>query len=364
MRAPYPILHLLGSAQPGSRSFARIVFGLAQGLDRERYRLHAWFLRDGGPVAEELQAAGASVRAIGWGGPRRDLAGTWRLWNALRSQKWAIVHIHPGGAVIQWLAFAATRSRIILHLHALNTDDINPDGFSPAPKRVRAVDAVITTSQAVADLVVGARPHVVYPGVRIPDNGPRRGEPRKSGENVVGTVCRLFPVKGIVYLIRAIGLLRAQFPEVRLEIAGVGPDQERLEQEVRSLGLTRHVTFLGWQANVESLLARWDVLVMPSIQEAFGIAVLEAMAAGLPVVATSVGGLRELVEDGRTGWLVPAGDPAAIAERVGMLFASPGLRCAMGTAGQDRARQHFSMDRMVQEIAKIYDGVLGLPAKQ
>jgi glycosyltransferase involved in cell wall biosynthesis len=361
VEAPYPILHLLGSGQPGSRSFARIVQGLARGLDPERYRIHAWFLRDWGPVAEELQAAGASVRAMGWRGPRRDPIGTWRLWSALRRQECAIVHIHAGGDVTQWLASTATRARIILHLHALNTDDIAPDGFFPAPKRVRSVDAVIATSRAVADLVVGAQPHVVYPGVRIPV-GNRFSGNRESCETVIGTACRLFPIKGLVYLIRAIDLLRSKFPSVRLEIAGIGPDRERLEREVRTLGLSERVVILGWQSDVETLLARWDLFVLPSVQEAFGIAVLEAMAAGLPVVASAVGGLRELVENGRTGWLVPPEDPRALAERIGMLLADPEQRRVLGQAGQSRARQHFSTDRMAKAIAAIYDGVLGLPS--
>jgi glycosyltransferase involved in cell wall biosynthesis len=118
------------------------------------------------------------------------------------------------------------------------------------------------------------------------------------------------------------------------------------------------VEFLGWRDDVEALLHRWDVFVMPSLEEGFGIAALEAMAAGLPVVATAVGGIPELVKDGETGWLVPPADPQALAGRLRSLLRDSGLRQAMGIAGHSRAQDHFSMDRMVENVSKIYDGIL------
>jgi glycosyltransferase involved in cell wall biosynthesis len=153
-------------------------------------------------------------------------------------------------------------------------------------------------------------------------------------------------------------LLRDDFPDVRLEVAGSGPERVALEREVASLGIDNHVKFLGWQTDLTSALARWDVFALPSLEEGFGIAALEAMAAGLPIVATSVGGIPELIEDGRTGWLVPPGNSKAFAGRLRELILSPQQRLSMGNVGRVRARQYFSSEVMVESISKIYDTIL------
>jgi Glycosyl transferases group 1 len=106
-----------------------------------------------------------------------------------------------------------------------------------------------------------------------------------------------------VDLIRAVALLRLEFPTLRLEIAGAGPQREDLEGEVERLGLRGSVRLLGWQRDLGPLFQSWDIFAMPSLEEGFGMAALEAMADGLPVVATSVGGLPEVIEDGQTATL-------------------------------------------------------------
>src|SRR5215831_6085457 len=296
---PYNILHTLWSAQPGFRSFARIVSGLARGLNPSRYRIHALFLREGGPVESELENAGAHVHAIGWRG-NRDVAGTWKIWRALRSQQWSIIHLHAQTTIIRFLVHAATQGKIILHLHARETDEVMP---RPVLRQVHDVDQVIATSRSVAEMAVGKPAYVVYPGIDVIDHNFLRPKSKSTGA-VIGTTRRLVRSKGIDHLIHSIALLRTEFGDIRLEIAGLGPEQARLENEASLLGLTNHIAFLGWQMEVDPLLARWDIFAMPSIEEGFGIAALEAMAAGLPVVATNVGGVPELVEDGRTGLLV------------------------------------------------------------
>jgi glycosyltransferase involved in cell wall biosynthesis len=180
----------------------------------------------------------------------------------------------------------------------------------------------------------------------------------------LGVASRLVPIKGIVHLIRAVGLLRRDVAGIRLEIAGAGPDRATLQQEVRTLGLHDMVAFVGWQPDMWPWLERWDIFVQPSLAEGFGVATLEAMAAGLPVVASSAGGLPELIEDGRTGYVVPPADPATLAARLRHLVLHADLREAMGAAGRVRVRQHFSPQRMAAEIATVYDRLLCLPERQ
>ena len=160
-------------------------------------------------------------------------------------------------------------------------------------------------------------------------------------------------------MIRALPAIRAVVPNVRLEIAGDGPERSALERECRLLGVMGSVDFLGWQPDIQPWLSRWDVVIQPSLSEGFGLAALEAMAASTPVVATAVGGAPEVVDDGVTGWLVPPGDPAALGERIQELLLNPDLRTRMGTAGRRRAESQFSVHRMVAETGRIYAQLLG-----
>jgi len=245
---------------------------------------------------------------------------------------------------------------MITHLHG---HLLESKSLMPLSLRLRGCDLVIATSQAVADCVVGSRVRVVYPGVNVSnDRDGGLAAPRAAGETVLGTACRLVRLKAVVYLIRALALLHKDTSRVRLEIAGSGPELKALEHEVQLHRLANHVRFLGWQADLMPLMAGWDIYVQPSVGEPFGITALEAMAAGLPVVATADGGLPELVEHGRTGWLVPPRDSAALADRLRALLLDPEQRRRMGAAGCARARESFSVDRMVKSISNIYDEVL------
>jgi glycosyltransferase involved in cell wall biosynthesis len=364
------ILHLVGSAEPEAAAFLRIIQPLVQLLDRTRFEQHVWFLGSDGPLAGALKRDGVMTRVIPWSGIRHDPAAAWRLWNDFRRGQYSIIHQHFGGLAVQWLAHASPGARILVHLHGRESENRNVE---PRPRYVFDADAVVATSQAVAQIAVGRRPRVVYPGVAI-ERGPkgcaRGGEPRPddlhSGVSKVmlmGTACRLAPIKGIQYLIRALALLRKDVPGAALEIAGKGAEHASLEKEAQRLGVSANVHFLGWRDDLPEVLRRWDVFVMPSLGEGFGIAALEAMAAGLPVVASEVGGLPELVQHGRTGWLVPPADAVALAERLRELFVNPEKRREMGEAGRVRAREHFSVERMVAQIAGIYEAMLGLAAR-
>lgn len=352
------VLHVLGTAQPHGSSIARIVGQLASGLTCQRYRIHAWFISDDGPLTAELQKAGVNVQVIRWRGGRRDPIGAWRFWRALCDKEFKIIHQHYGGRSVRWLARRGTHARIIVHLHGREDESRGP---CVVPVKIRLADSVIATSQSVGEVAVGWRPHVVYPGVDIPNrSGCGKGPDRFSAGTVIGTARRLIPIKGIIYLIRAFALLRRSVHDVRLEIAGSGPERPLLESEVRLLGLEDCITFLGWREDLDSVLKGWQVFVLPSLEEGFGVAALEAMAAGLPVIASAVGGVPELVEDGRTGLLVPPGNSAALAHCLRELLLNPEQRLAMGTAGRIRARECFSSERMVEQISKIYDDLLSL----
>jgi Glycosyltransferase len=159
---------------------------------------------------------------------------------------------------------------------------------------------------------------------------PRREARADSGKPVtIGVAARLAPVKGLEDLITALSLLKGT-ANVHVEIAGAGPSSAELERKVAEARLSKVVKFLGWRDDVDALMSGWDIYVQPSLAEGFGIAAVEAMASGLPVVATNVGGLSEIVVDGETGILVPARDPAALAKSIERLVDDPALRLQMG----------------------------------
>lgn len=347
------VLHILGTAQPEGSSMARIVRALAQGLDPERYRMHALFLEGMGPLVGALQQAGVQASALKWWRGARDPVGAWKFWRSLRKQKFAIVQLHFGGRSVCWLARAATQAWIIRHLHGRI---LEPRGLTPVHFSARDTDAVVAVSQAVANQVVDGPARVIYAGLSVPPSDP---PPRRAAsEIIIGTAGRLVELKGIEYLIRAAGALRREFPALRVEIAGSGPYRAKLEEAVTHVGLQEQVKFLGWVDDLPSLLPHWNVFVMPSLEEGFGISALDAMAAGLPIVATSVGGVPELIEDGRTGWLVPPRDAEALTSRVRLLLGNPEMRLSMGAAAYARVRDRFSAAQMTASFGKLYDELL------
>ncbi len=351
----HQVLHILGTAQPEGTGMARIVRVLAEGLDPERYRIHAWFLAGAGPLVGMLEQAGVQSRALDWWRGARDPVGAWRFWRSLRNQKFAIVHLHFGGRSVCRLARAATQARIIRHLHGRI---LEPRGLTPVYFSARDADAVVAVSQAVASRVIDGPVRVIYAGVTVPPGDPPALPHRTTSEIILGTAGRLVELKGIEYLLSAASALRREFPGLRVEIAGSGPQRRKLEEAVAHSGLEGHVEFLGWIDDPKSVLPRWDVFVMPSLEEGFPIAALDAMAAGLPVVATSVGGVPELIEDAKTGWLVPPRDADALASRLRLLLPKPEMRHSMGAAGYAHVRDHFSAAQMTGGFTQLYDELL------
>jgi glycosyltransferase involved in cell wall biosynthesis len=216
------------------------------------------------------------------------------------------------------------------------------------------MDVLIANSRVVADYSKVPNAVVIYPGVNVAEFS----VPRTVHSGVViGTACRLELIKGVRYLIEALSILAPQFPGVRLEIAGDGSLRETLEQQSHQLGVSGIVSFLGNRDDLPSIMAGWDIFVLPSLDEGFGIAALEAMAAGLPVIASEVGGLCELVQNGETGWLVPPSAPVELAQRIGQLIHDRRNREAMGIAGRGRALDCFSISQMVDQTIAVYDGL-------
>ncbi len=219
---------------------------------------------------------------------------------------------------------------------------------SPAARQVLEAEGVAPASIAVI-------PNGVDPAwFDLPDHrGPIR---------TVVTVANLRPEKSHETLLDAAAALAPRHPDLRFLIVGDGPRRPALESRAAARGLGGVVQFLGHRDDVPDLLAAADLFVLPSRSEAFPNGAIEAMAAGLPVVACAVGGLIDLIEDGRTGVLVPAGDAAALASAIGALVADPSRAAALGGAARVAVRQRYSFDRMVGSFEDLYRSGLGAAA--
>jgi glycosyltransferase involved in cell wall biosynthesis len=219
---------------------------------------------------------------------------------------------------------------------------------------------VIAISEAVRRFCLdrvglpAAKVEVVHYGL---DDLPRpwaENPPLELGSPLLLAVCRLEPQKGLETAVRAL----ADLPEATLLVLGEGPDRSALASLASSVGVGERLLLPGRVGDVAALYAQADVLVHPARWEGFGLAMLEAMLAAKPVVAARAGSAPELVEDGRTGLLVPVDDSRALADAVASLLADPGRAATMGAAGLERARSEFSVDRMADQTLALYESIV------
>lgn len=345
------VLHVLGTANFAGTAICQIVEDLAIGLDKEQFRIEACFLRCG-EWMERFTSRGIKCTCVDWSGSPGDPIGAARYASLLLLGRFDLIHLHTGGRFLTQMSRAISSGKIVRHVHGRASEKT---GVASTEIDLPSSDAVIANSRAVADACTHSNAVVIYPGIRVTDFHPDRA----LGTNlIVGTACRLEPVKAVPTLIQAIAIVVRNHPSVRLEIAGDGSLHARLEEDVARLGISGNVSFLGWQKNMPSLFSSWSIFVLSSLDEGFGAAVLEAMASGLPVIASDVGGLSELVQDGETGFLVPPGASGEFASKICLLLNDRALRAKMGAAGRSRAQERFSTTAMVRETAELYKNLL------
>lgn len=177
---------------------------------------------------------------------------------------------------------------------------------------------------------------------------------RQGTHRIVATVANLRPEKGHDVLLRAAARVLRRIPDARFRIIGDGPTRPALIELASALGISKSIEFLGHREDVPALLAQTDVYAFPSRTEAFPNGLIEAMAAGLPVVASAIGGMLELVEDGRNGVLVPPGDDTALANRLEELLTHEAAARQLGDAARTTIESRYSFDRMIASFEQLY----------
>jgi glycosyltransferase involved in cell wall biosynthesis len=355
---------LLLTVYPPDGGAARHVIELGSGLDPESWEIDLACVPDSEPWHELGERSNVTVHSLGGRHGRpvaRDLGDLPML--ARLARKADVVHAHSSkaGFLTRLGAAVAGRRRCTI---------FTPHGWSFwAATGVEArfylsleraashwCRTVVAVSQAEGSAGLGAgigRPsqyRVIPNGIDLD----RFAAPPRPDAGRIAWVGRLAPPKRPDLAVRALALIRGAGQEARLDIVGEGPLRADLEAQVAAEGLGGAVGLLGFRNDVPELLSRSAVFVLVSGYEGCPLSVLEAMAAGVPVVATAVGGIPELVAHGETGLLVESGRPEALAAALDELLSDPARAEALGRAGRERVRERFSREQMLAATSSLY----------
>jgi len=279
-----------------------------------------------------------------------------------------VVHAHGYKADIYCLLALRGRSvALVSTCHTWYDTDVMLTMYGKLDRwTLRSFDRVIAVSEEVRQRLLSA--HLQPQRLRMVRNGidlrplisaqPSLREHLAPNSLLVGLVGRLAWEKGIDVYAAAAARVLNEFSEATFVIVGEGPDREKLEQIVKDLGIGKQFQIAGRRDDMPSVYASFDILVSASRQEGLPIALLEGMASGLPLVATTVGEVPGLVQNGQTGVLVPPGDPVLLATAILQLLRDPAKRSAMGTAAHDLVRTQYSATRMATENLEVYQEAL------
>lgn len=332
---------------------------LVRRLNPDRWTVHVACFRKRGAWFDRVSKAVASVAEFPVDSfQSRHVVRHARAFAAwCRTERIAIVHTASMAANIFGQPSAAL-GRVPVRI--ANRREINPDKAPAAIAAQRASYAfahkVIANSQAAAarlrrERVPARKIAVVANGLDV-DRFDRR--PAREALRRIVVVANLRREKGHDVLLQAAAMVLQTFPDARFAFAGGGPELEALKARAAALAVAHAVTFLGHQEDVQACLTANDIFVLPSRSEAFPNAVLEAMAAGMPIVASHVGGIPELVESGHTGMLVPPDDAPSLADRLCRFMRNPPFAARLGETARASAEARYSFDRMVAGFEGIY----------
>ncbi len=366
------VLHILRSLEVGGAE--QVVVNYALFRSRDRYDVVVCCICGGGPLKSLLDTGGVRVHIL-----QKQPGLDWRivpkLMRVIQTESPDIVHTHNFTAST-WGRIAAKLCRVPVLVATEHNVLIHESPFhrfvrkwlSRYTGRIIGVSEKVVQSHIRGDRIHAERYSTIYNGIDLDcyaahptvaataDSLNRYFLPERG--KVVGIVASLTSQKGHPYFLRAARRVLETVPTTTFLIVGDGPLRAELEGLSKELGLEGRVVFTGLRSDVPLLLAHMDLFVLSSLWEGMPMAVLEAMAAGKPVVATSVGGLDEVVLEGSTGYLVPPGDENALAAAITALLRDDKLREKMGSEGRHRVLQCFTTQLMVTKTEHIYESLL------
>ncbi len=302
-----------------------------------------------------------------------DLLAFWKLCQVFNKRKFDIIHTHTAkaGALGRLAARLAGVSIIIHTPHGHNFYGYFNKFFSEAIILIEKFLATFTdriialTGLEKTDYlkfkVIGERKLIlIHMGLELegflPADSVKIKEKLKigPGEKVVGFVGRLEAIKGADFFVQAAGLCLKNSANVKFILVGEGSKRRKLEEKVNSEGLKEQIIFVGWQEDVASIMGILDILVLPSLNEAVGIVLLEAQSLGVPVIASNVGGIPEMVNPEASGILVPPAEPEILALAISQLLADSQRLQDMSRSAKDWVKDRFKADRMCEKVIDVY----------
>jgi glycosyltransferase involved in cell wall biosynthesis len=366
-----------GAAIGGVRQY---LWCLAPHLERLGLRVEIAFLGEGAALAEtrERGIAASAVRKRG----RGDLLAIPRLARLMRARRPAIVHTHTLSTNFygRFAAMLARVPRCVTTVHSFMRDLLRHDPTGRFGNQLlywqnqyvnRFADRLIAVSQGVQDWLLSSnvppeRIRLIRCGMDLDGGKEIEGSAEEARQRlglsttdwVIGNIARTHPVKDQMTLLEATIPLMQTDSSVKLVIVGDGPERPRLDARCRSAGVAKQVRLPGRVSNARTLMPGFDVYVLSSRMEGVPLSILEAMAARRPVVATWVGGIPEVVEDGLSGLLVPEGSPESLREAVGRIRADQALARRLAGAGRRTVEQTYDARETSRELADVYEELL------
>lgn len=359
------VLHLCESSDTGGAE--SVLVNIAENLDKDRFTSIVCLLSDGW-LKSQLDVRHIETVVI----PQPhslDLLWLFRFYRLLKEREINVIHSHEFATNV-YASFLSKLVGISVIATAHGKNYYTDKWRRRMAYRFVARQSVMVAVSADLKQFLSERVGIPPGNIRVIHNGIdlRRYEAKgvsrqvrkelgiKEGQPVIGTVGNLFAVKGQSYLLRACRIVASAFPNFVLLVAGEGEQLSFLEKEATSLGIASNVKFLGFRSDIPSILEAMDVFILPSLSEGLPLSVLEALALQIPVVATNVGGIPEVIEEGVTGYLVPPRNPEALADNILSLLRHPEVAINIGRAGRRKMEKSFRLEKMIKDYQSLYEG--------
>ncbi|NQT32164.1 MAG: glycosyltransferase [Candidatus Omnitrophica bacterium] len=363
------VIHMVEDLEVGGME--SIVLAIACGIDRDKYDPEVWCVHKRGGFLEKLEAAGIKVVDMGINSCYNP-KGIMKLSSSLKEARPDIVHTHSYFVNVagRIAARMAGVPRVVTHIHNAY---VHYSFLNCVIEKILSyfTDKIICCSEAVRNFAIKkekinfSKLAVIYNGIDLQrfDHMPEKAVARRSlgindDEILITSVASLTEKKGQKYLVEAAADIVKEHSNVKIMLVGKGPLKNKLEEDARRLNLSSSIVFLGVRHDIPEILGASDIFVLPSLVEGLSLAIIEAMAAGLAVVATNVGGNPEVVHDGITGTIIPPEDPEALSEAVKALLLDNRKLKTMGWDGRRVCREEFSQEIMIRKIEQLYDSLI------
>ncbi len=362
----YKILHVLYMGKLAGAE--TLVKHLLKKLDESKFENHVCFLHSGGTVADQIKSFGIQVHIIGMK-HGFDIISSIKYYCLLKRYNFDLIHNHTPNVLAIMIGYLHTRMWIY-HIH--HCSNLRLTGLRKVILAYffkRAVSSIAISTPVKEDFIKNfgvkrEKVELIYNAVELETFFSSKKNKdlilKYVSDNevlILGCVGRLSPEKGYDLLFDALQHVKANINNFHLFILGEGDQLNNLQQYSKKLDLQENITFLGTKENIEEYFKLFDVFILPSRNEPFGLVVVEAMASGNPIIAFATGGVTEIMRDQIEGFLIKPFDTKAMSERIIELIKNKNLRESFGNAGRKRA-QLFSIDRFVKQIDELYQNIL------